>query len=87
MPQQVGCGLRHVARVNHATANIQVGKQSERDDDQVENACDAGKQPWVFREAHVVIPGEAAGSIIHTPYVAKDMLLQPAFVAADAWPS
>src|SRR5262249_10120453 len=57
MRQEVGGGLRHVARSDYLTANIQVGKQSERGDDQVEAACNAGEYAWMIREAHTVTPG------------------------------
>src|SRR2546429_660868 len=56
MRQDVGCGLSHIARHNHLTANIQVGKQGERSDDQVERARNARKQTRMFGESHGFCP-------------------------------
>jgi hypothetical protein len=38
MGEEVGCGLSHVVSDDHLIANIQVGKQGARGDDQVQRA-------------------------------------------------
>jgi hypothetical protein len=52
MREEVGCGLSHVVSDDHLIANIQVGKQSARGDDQVERTRNAREQTRMFGESH-----------------------------------
>ena len=52
MRLDVCCGLSHVAGDNDLTANIQVGKQGQRSDDQVERTRNAREQTRMFGEGH-----------------------------------